>query len=505
MSLTPVIPHRPLIWHPILETIRQILSSDQEVYVVGGAVRDAYLHLPLRDIDLAVPGDGCPLSRYIANSFGGAYYVLDRERGVGRALIPWDGVQLTVDVARFRGPDLLTDLQKRDFTLNAMAVRLTGDLQTVIDPLGGLQDLEAKRLRQCGPESIADDPVRSLRAIRASVAFGLRIDPATLKSLKANAPRLTEVSAERIRDEFFQILDGKKPSAALAVLQHLGLLGPVIPETTHMPGVRQGPPHQSDVWQHTLSTVEWLDAILQVLMSRRDDNLIAKPECGTIVGALDPVREQLQQHLNGQWPNGRSHRALLMLAALLHDAGKPAAQSLDAEGRIHFLEHEKHGEALAVARATALRLSSDETTRLATIVRHHMRPHWLSGHIALTSRAIYRYWRDTGLAGVDICLLALADYLATYGASLAMQAWVHYVETVQTLLEQYYLNRETAIAPPALISGQQLLDHFHLEPGPLIGELLERVREAQVEGEIATQEEALEWVQRFLHTPPGES
>jgi poly(A) polymerase len=505
VSLTPVVPQRPLIWHPSLEAIREFLSADQEVYVVGGAVRDAYLHLPLRDIDLAVPGDGCSLSRYIANLFRGAYYALDRERGVGRALIPWGDGQLTVDVAQFRGPDLLTDLQKRDFTVNAIAVRLTGDLQAVIDPLGGLQDLEARRLRQCGPESIASDPVRGLRAVRASVAYNLRIDPPTLQSLKVCASRLNDASAERIRDEFFQILDGKKPSAALAVLQRLGLLAPVIPETTRMPGVQQGSPHQSDVWRHTLATVEWLDAIFRVIAPRRDDNLTAKPECGLIAIALDHVREQLQRHLNEQWPNGRSHRALLMLAALLHDAGKVSTQSIDSEGRVHSLEHEKQGETLAVDRATALRLSSDETARLGAIVRHHMRPHWLHGHSALTSRAIYRYWRDTGPAGVDICLLALADYLATYGASVAMQAWVRYVGTVQTLLERYYLARETAISPATLISGQQLLDHFHLEPGPLIGELLEHVREAQVEGEIATKEEALEWIQRFLNSPPSNS
>jgi tRNA nucleotidyltransferase/poly(A) polymerase len=502
---TPVTPQRPLIWHPGLEAIRAIVPTEQEVYVVGGAVRDAYLHLPLHDIDLATPGDGCPLARHIANSLGGAYYALDRERGVGRALIPWDHAPLTVDVARFRGPNLATDLQKRDFTLNAMAVRLSGDLQALIDPLGGLLDLEAKRLRQCSPESIVDDPVRALRAVRASVAYDLRIDPSTLRSVKTCARRLGAVSGERIRDEFFQILSGKKPSAALDALYRLGLLEQVVPEVSAMQGVEQAPPHQSDLWQHTLNTVEWLDTILRVIAPQRQDNLTANVRAGMIAIALDIVREQLQQHLDWHWPNGRSHRALLMLAALLHDAGKPSARSVDAEGSIHFVQHDRIGEALAVKRAAALRLSSDETARLAAIVRHHMRPHWLSGHAALTSRAIYRFWRATGPAGVDICLLAIADYLATYGARLDTQAWIHYVETVQMLLERYFLSRDTAVAPPALINGQQLLDRFHLEPGRLIGELLEQVREAQVDGEITTSEEALEWVQRLLDGLKGKS
>jgi tRNA nucleotidyltransferase/poly(A) polymerase len=505
VSLTPVTPQRPLIWHPSLEAIRAIVPADQEVYVVGGAVRDAYLHLPLHDLDLAVPGDGCPLARRIANSLGGAYYALDRERGVGRALLSWDDTPLTVDVARFRGADLATDLQKRDFTLNAMAVRLSGDLQAVIDPLGGLRDLEARRLRQCSPESIVDDPVRALRAVRASVAYDLRIDPATLRSLKTYALRLQAVSGERIRDEFFQILGGKKPSAALAALYRLGLLGQIVPDVSAMQEVDQSPPHQSDLWQHTLDTVEWLDTILGIIAPQRQDNLTANVQAGMIAVALNKVRGQLQRHVDWSWPNGRSHRALLMLSALLHDAGKPSARSVDAEGDVHFVQHEQIGETLAIDRAAALRLSSDETARLAAIVRHHMRPHWLSGRAGLTSRAIYRFWRDTGAAGVDICLLAMADYLATYGALLDTQAWIHYVEMVQTLLEHYYLYRDTAVAPSALINGQQLLDRFHLEPGRLIGELLEQVREAQVEGEITTSEEALEWVQRFLDNLKGKS
>jgi tRNA nucleotidyltransferase/poly(A) polymerase len=505
VPLTPAVPRRPPIWPPSLEAVRAVVPADQEVYVVGGAVRDAYLHLPLHDIDLAVPGDGRPLARHIANTLGGAYYALDRERGVGRALIPWDDAQVTVDVARFRGPDLVTDLQKRDFTLNAMAVRLSGDLQAVIDPLGGLLDLEARRLRQCSPEAIVDDPVRALRAVRASVAYNLRIDPPTLRSLKTCAPRLGAVSGERIRDEFFQILGSKRPSAALATLHRLGLLAPVVPEVSTMQGVQQSPPHRSDLWQHTLNTVEWLDTILRIIAPQRGDNLTANVQAGMIAVALDKVRGQLQQHMDWQWPNGRSHRALLMLAALLHDAGKPAARSVDAEGDVHFVQHEQIGATLAVDRAAALRLSSDETARLAVIVRHHMRPHWLSGRAALTSRAIYRFWRATGPAGVDICLLALADYLATYGALLDVQAWIHYVETVQTLLERYYLSRDTAVTPPALINGQQLLDHFHLEPSRLIGELLEQIREAQVEGEISTPEEALEWVQHFLNGLRGGS
>ncbi len=502
MSLSPVTPHRPLMWHTSVDAIREaaraMTSSDQEVYIVGGAVRDAVLHLLPHDLDLATPGDGCPLARHLANSFDGAFYPLDRERGVGRALIPWDDFQLKIDVAQFRGPDLLSDLQNRDFTLNAMAVRLAGDLQAVIDPLGGLADIQAKLLRQCSPDSIPSDPVRLLRAVRTCVAYRLRIEPETHRVLKAVAPRLADVSAERTRDELFQILGGERPTAALRVLHQLGLIDPILPEVEALHGISQGPPHQFDAWRHTLQTVEHLDTILHIIAPTRTGDFTTTAQKGLIAFALDRFRPMLQTHLEHTWPNERPHRALLMLAALLHDIGKPAARSIGSDGRIRFLQHERIGETLATARADELRLSNDEITRVAAIIRHHMRPHWLHANRPLTPRAIYHFWRDTGPAGVDICLLALADYLATVGTTLDPQHWREYLLTIETLLDRYYLHYNTAVSPTPLITGQDLLDVFGLEPGPPIGALLEQVKEAQIAGEITTQQEALDWVRRFL-------
>jgi putative nucleotidyltransferase with HDIG domain len=498
VPLTPVSPRRPLHWPACLESIRAALSGEPDVYIVGGAVRDAYLHRPLHDIDLASQGDGRPLARRIANAFGGAYYPLDQERGIGRALIDWDGEPITVDVAQFRGPDLLTDLQRRDFTLNAMAVQLTGDLSQVIDPLNGLSDLEAKQLRQCSPESIPSDPVRALRAVRTSITHRLVIEPVTRRSIKEHAHRLAAVSPERVRDELFQILDNQRPATALTALYQLGIVEAVLPEAAAMHAITQGPPHQFDVWRHTLYTIEHLDNILRTIAPQRNPDLAANVQLGTIALALNGLRNPLQTHLAHQWPNGRTHRALLMLAALLHDTGKPATRTTDADGCIRFLNHEQIGAQLATERALALRLSSEETERLALIVRHHMRPHWLHDNDALTARAIYRFWRDTGAAGVDICLLALADYLGTYGASLDARAWASYSESIRALLERYYIHHSPAVAPPPLLTGQILLDRFGLKPGPQIGQILEQLREAQATGEVATNEEALDWVQRFL-------
>lgn len=499
--MEPQIPSRPLYWSPAVEAVCAALPPEAEVYLVGGVVRDAYLHRPIRDIDLATPGDGGPVARRIADALGGDYYPLDSERGVGRALIPWEGAQIIVDVAQFRGPDLLSDLRLRDFTINAMAVAATGDRTAILDPLGGLADLDRKVLRRCAPTAIASDPVRGLRAVRASVDFGLRIERETLADVRAHAARLAETSPERIRDEFLQLLGSNKPAAALAAAQRLGLLAPIIPELDGLAAIRQGPPHQYNVWQHTLQTVERLDALLRILGPARDVRDAANIGYGAVTIALAHLRPKLAEHIGRTWANGRSHRTLLLLAALLHDTGKGETQEIEPDGRIRFRGHEVISERIAEETGKRLRLSNDEIARLMTIVAHHMRPHWLAEVPQLSARAMYRFWRDTGPAGVDVCLLALADYLATYGVMLDQNAWLAYVEMIQRLLNRYFLEYESAVAPPPLLTGHHLIREFRLEPGPRIGEILELLREAQIAGEVSSYEEALNWVQRFIERP----
>lgn len=498
MTLDLQAPIRPLIWSPVVEAVCAAVPPDAEAYLVGGVVRDALLHRPIHDIDLVTPGDGGPVARRMADALGGDYYPLDAERGVGRALIPWEGGRVVVDVARLRGPDLLTDLRLRDFTVNALAVPVSGDRTCVIDPLGGMTDLARKVLRRCDPQSIASDPVRGLRAVRASVDYGLRIERATQDDVRAHAARLVEASPERVRDEFLQLLGSARPGAALAAAARLGLLSPFLPELDGLSAVRQGPPHQYDVWKHTLRTVERLDDLLRIVGPQRDLRDASNIAYGAVVIAVAHLRPQLAEHLSVTWANGRPHRTLLLLAALLHDTGKAQTREVGGDGQVHFHGHEKISRLVAVSIGARLRLSRDEIARLATIVGHHMRPHWLADGPQLSARAAYRFWRDTGAAGVDLCLLGMADYLATVGPTLDHDAWLAYVETQQQLLNCYFLDYENSVAPAPLLTGRSLMHEFGLEPGPEIGAILEELREAQAAGEVQTQAEALEWVRRFL-------
>lgn len=441
-----------LAWSDVVLDLRDLLADHPEpVYIVGGAVRDALLRRPIKDVDIAAPQKAIPLARRIANGLGGAFFVLDAERDVGRALLDTPDGRLSIDVAGFRGDSLDADLRDRDFTINALAVDLRGDLSQVIDPTGGAKDALAKIIRRCNPDAIAHDPIRALRAVRQSVQFGFRIDPATQDDIRARAPNLLDTSMERVRDELFKLLALPKPGAALRVADRLGLLTVIIPELAPLHDLKQHPAHAHDAWNHTLAVVDSLNDILAVISPRRTDETAAQFNLGMIAVALDRFRQPLQAHFGKMGPDERSHRALLLLAALLHDIGKGiVAPVADASGNPRFPGHETVGADAVVERVEALRLSRAEAERVVALVRYHMGSAlWLD---ELTPLAIYRFWKPLGDAGIDLIALTLADYLGAVGVRFDQDLWLKLLERAQILLSAYFEEHDRLVDPPALIN-----------------------------------------------------
>jgi poly(A) polymerase len=483
---------------PILAEVRDSLPSPAPMWLVGGAVRDLLLRRTPHDFDFVMPEDALPVARAVADRLGGAYYPLDTERGVGRVLVERDARKLTLDFARLRGADLAADLAARDFTINAIAADLRA-LNPVIDPTQGVRDLRGKVVRAAGPNSIADDPVRTIRAVRFAAQFGFRLEKATLAEVRRNAGALGQVSAERRRDEFMRCLGGPRPAAALSSLQRLSLLPALAPELSALKGETQSLPHTYDVWDHTLTTVRRLVDVLAVLLPVHDVDAASDITLGLVSVRLGRHRHALGQHLAATVAGDRSVRTLLMLAALLHDIGKPATRSVDPDGRIRFLGHERAGADLALARSAELRLSTEEGRRVSVVVANHLRPLQLAGEAGASRRAIYRFFSQTGAAGVDVVLLSLADFLAGHGdGPPPVEAWNSLLDVASALLNAYYEQPEQVIDPPALLNGNDLMAGYGLKPGPDLGHLLEQLREAQAAGEVVDRADAEEWVRARL-------
>lgn len=484
----------------LFDLIRSALPENQPIYLVGGAVRDALLGKPTHDFDFIVPEDVFATGRRFANALNAAYYPLDEVRETVRiVLISPDGPRQVFDFATQRGPNLEEDLRSRDFTINAMALAVH-DPQNIIDPLGGAKDLKDGLLRPCSETAFLDDPVRIIRAVRQAVSFKLYIPPETKQLITRSVNQLPDISPERIRDELFRIFDGPQPAAALRSLDKLGALKYLLPELDQLKDVPQPPPHISDAWSHSWDCIRKLDDILKVLASDHDPEAAANWALGMVSIRLGRYREQLDAHLSKKLNPGRSIRSIMLFAALYHDIGKPKTRQITDNGRIQFLKHEQIGAEMIRDRSLKLRLSNHEIDRLSSILRHHMRPLLLTQTGALPSRrAVYRFFRDCRASGVDICLLSLADVMATYGPTLPKDMWISHLDTVRVLLEAWWERKESDIAPPALINGNDLIETFGVEPGPFIGYLLEAIRESQAAGELISRDDALQFAHAWLN------
>ena len=492
----------PLSFSPLLEVIRNVLPPNLTVHLVGGAVRDALMGKTTHDLDFAVPKDGIRTARQVASALGADFFVLDDKRDTGRVIVTnSDGTRDVLDFASYRGTDLEADLHSRDFTVNAMAVDVRA--LSLLDPHGGALDLKNKRLRACSKSTFQDDPVRILRAVRQAAAFGFQILPETRQTMRKAAKSLSKVSPERQRDELFRILEGPQLAACLRALDMLGVLSIFLPELPPLKGVEQPTPHVNDVWTHTLSVLQHLESTLGVLAPEYNPDNAADLYNGLLVMRLGRYRQNFAEHLAVPLNADRSPRALLFLAALYHDVAKPSTRQKDEGGRLRFWGHDERGAEIAVQRAHAFHLSNDEIDHLRQIVRHHMRIHFHANRLVSegkypTRRAIYRFFRYTGTAGVDVILLALADYRATYEHTLTQENWVACLDICRILLENYWEKPEEAVSPSPLVNGHDLMQGLKMEPGPCIGQLLEAIREKQAMGEIRTSQEAISFARTWL-------
>ena len=483
----------------ILRVLRQLAHANQKIYLIGGAVRDALMGSRAHDLDFAVSGDVRSLARNVANALKSPFYMMDVQHQTARVIYTAaDGQRWLLDFAALRGFRVEQDLELRDFTVNAMALDLEFP-DRLIDPLGGAKDIRAGILRSCYAQAMLDDPIRVLRCVRHSLDWNFKIAPDTLAQVRAASPLLGKTSVERRRDELFRMLDGQHARAAIEVFDQFSALHHLLPELAGLKKVEQPWPHVYDAWTHTLRMVDELQALFELLAADFDEDRGSNLIFGMASLHLGRFRPMLIDHFRARLNPERSLPALLRLAALYHDAGKPEAAQKTPDGRVRFIGHEEIGADLVHERARSLALSTLEVERVTTLVRHHMRIHTLAGGRGeISRRAIFRFFRTLNSAGVDMCLLSLADTLATYGVTISPSIWEAELAICRQLLSAWFEHRQEIIVPKRLISGDELMADMGLSPSPQIGLLLVKIQEAQAAGEISTPAQALAYARKIL-------
>ena len=458
-------------------------SGDREIWLVGGALRDHFLGRPRPDLDFVVDREAARLARLVSEDLRAGYYSLDDERDAARVILPDKAG--TLDFVRRSGPSIETDLRERDFTINALALPLKGE-ELLVDPLNGLQDLKDRRLRPCAVDAVLRDPVRALRAVRLAIQLGLHMEPETVLQIRAAGERLAEAPAERVRDEFMKLLDPSVVGTAVRLMDHLGLLKAACPEIDRLPGSEEESPERS------LATLERLEELLELLGLRGDLGRAPNLAMAEVTLQLGRFRAGLSDHLLRRVRGGRQAVQLLGFAAL-YSRGAASAHDPGAAAMSGAAE-------LAERRGLELRLSRPEVGRIRAIVLNHRRPAELANSGVLGDGAVYRFFRATGEAGIEVILLYLAATLARLGSAPPAGEWGSKVGLARNLFEAWFERRDQVVRPKRLIAGDELAGALGLQAGRVIGELLEAIREAQAEGRVRDRDSAIQLARTLLES-----
>ncbi len=478
----------------LTEIARLLAEKGIPAYLVGGFVRDVLLGRDTVDIDIAVAADALSIAREVADALGGKFVTLDEVNRVGRVVLPDKKWQ--VDFTSLKG-DIDSDLAQRDFTIDALAIKLDEKIDTaldaerLIDPFDGRGDLSRGVVRVVSETAFTADAARLLRAVRIAAELGFSIESSTEASVRRHSHLVTGVPGERIREELVRLLAIPGAGQRLAYLDEMGLLTTLIPELAPARGVEQPWVHVWDVFEHSIQTVAAVEFLL------REGTW---EYAGADVLAAVPWSERLSQHFEQEISSGSTRRSLLKLAALLHDIAKPQTRTIDDDGRARFLGHPQEGAATAASIMERLRFSNREIKLVELLVRYHLRPTQMSHEGLPTRRAIYRYFRDIGEAGIDLLFLCLADHLATRGPLLDTGQWQEHTRMTDYVLTGSF-EEETLSSPPKLIDGHDVMKISGLGPGPRVGELLEVLREAQAAGEVNTRQQAIDYISYLLTVP----
>jgi len=457
-------------WIDKLSVRRRILnymaSQGVRAYLVGGTVRDALLGRECYDLDLAIAGQAMPLVRLVADEIHGAYVPLDAEHDVARVVVMAGSRQQHFDFVGLGGESIEANLWARDFTVNAMALELTDGFGDLIDPTGGRADLQAGLLRVVYEDAFQDDPLRILRALRLRGTLGFSLTSDTEALARSWAPMLEQVSSERIRDELVQMLGLDRAAETLSYAADLGVLGVVLPELgSDRALVDEG-----------IRTVSSLERCFGPWIARgTPGNLSEKPPEEHILQLLRET-SGLMDHWTGTLSSGRARWLMLKLAALLSAIPESPHTAPKVSRRLHF--------------------SRRETRYLAATLRGTTWSSIWDTQVAPEPLAIYRYYDAVGDAGIDGAALRVAVCLARVDEESALQACL---DRAARLMKAWFEEHSVLVDPPALLTGHDIMETLAVERGPEIGELLRRVREAQVQGIVKTREEAIAYLRARCH------
>ena len=443
-----------------------VLKEINEGYLVGGSIRDLFTkNCVFCDRDISIKGAE-NFARKIANKWDGTFIELDSENKIYRVVLP-DKINF-LDISELQGNNIEEDLKRRDFTINAIAYDLAND--KFVDVTGGLKDLKNKVLRHIDDKNFEDDPLRILRAFRFYAVTGFKMTIELENALKKYLPSALNPAKERINYEIMKLFGGDFASGALLKMDEFGLLEKIFPCVTEMKKVPPNTHHHLDLFHHVIETVRQIEILYNEISGFEKEHL----------DAID----------FGGFPR-INH---LKLAGFLHDIGKFSTWTIEEGGRHRFIKHDDVGSKMVVPLLRDLKFSKKQIEYISCMIKNHIYPSNVIVAPSLNEKVMMRYVRKMGDNVVDNIILAKADRLSARGVDITEEIVNANISGLDKLLD-FYLSKKDTLAPlPKLIDGREIMEFLNIKPSPKLGEIINAVNEAQLNGDILTHEDAVRFV-----------
>lgn len=454
----------------ILENIAT--EFDNEIWLVGGTVRDYFMNITSHDRDLLVTDeDAKTFSEKLAKHLNATFITLDDKNRIYRLVMP-DKINY-LDITNPIGGSIEQDLMRRDLTINSIAVNIkTGE---ILDITGGITDIKNKNINCISDENFKDDPLRILRVYRFQALYGFEISSDTINAICKYSNLVKKPAIERINYEILRLFDGKYAHIALKNMDKTWILEEIFPFEKELKQVPPNSHHHLNLFEHSLETVKQIQTI------------------------YENASDEIKAHLESVDFGGHSRLAHLKLSGFMHDIGKFSTWTIEENNRHRFIKHDDVGSKMSVKLLKNSKFSNKQIEYISFMIKNHIYPSSVISQEEITDKVMMRFVRKADTNAIDIITLAKADRLSARGPEITEQTVKKNIDGLNRLLDFYLEKRKTLKPLPKLLTGNEIMEILDIKPSEKLGEVIDSLHEAQLSGDISTKKEAIKFVKsQFL-------
>lgn len=446
----------------VLELLK---NYDEDIYLVGGAVRDYLLGKTTCDKDILV-NNAESFAKEFARKNNATFITLDSKNKIYRVVLR-DKINY-LDITEPIEGSLEKDLRRRDFTINAIAINLK--TKEIIDINNGQEDIKNRVIRSISEDNLVDDPLRILRAFRFSATLGFEIEQGTLEQIKRHKDLILNPAKERVNYEILKLFQGEyTPQVLLMASDIIELLYPVFTDVKKVP---KNTHHHLGLYEHSVETVNQIQQI------------------------YNTCSDEVKEHMNKVDFGGFSRLAHLKFAGFFHDIGKFSTWTIEGD-RHRFIKHDDVGSKMAKEILKQNKFSKKQIEYITSMIKNHIYPSQVVSAENINDKIYMRYIRKMEDNVIDNIILAQADRLSARGSAITDDIVKDNIDKLNKLLEFYIMIKPKLKPIPKLLTGQEIMEIKNIPQSPILGKIISALKEEQSEGNILTKAEAVEFVKNF--------